>query len=87
VPGGVLSLLIYAFMICYILFSVNKLLFYGDNKNSTQVGLDHGGDEEVINYNETNLFNFFVIRKQLEGNGPVWFGPEMESYIHVSFGQ
>ena len=43
-------------------------------------------DKTAVNYNETNLFNFFVIRKQLSGDAPLWIGtPEMEDYIEVSF--
>ena len=35
-------------------------------------------DKTAINYNQTNLFNFFVIRKQLSGDSPVWIGEQMD---------
>jgi hypothetical protein len=44
-------------------------------------------DTVEINYNETNIFNFFVLRKQLEDDGPLYLGKEMEKYIEVRFTQ
>ena len=74
-------------MAFYILIGTNKLLFKLDDKNSTIIGLMDTDETTAVNYNDTHLFNFFVIRKQLEGDGPVPLGPEMEQYIHVSFRQ
>ena len=42
-------------------------------------------DKTVVNYNETNFFNFFVIRHQLPVDRAIWIGEEMEKYIQVSF--
>ena len=44
-------------------------------------------DKTPFNYNKTNLFNFFVIRKQLTGDSPLYVGEGMEDYISVSFKQ
>jgi hypothetical protein len=67
------------------LINLNYLIFNLDDKNSTQIGLIDLNDKTPINYNETHLYNFFVIRKQLSGDSLVWIGEGMEQYIEVSF--
>ena len=61
--GGAFSFLIYAFMSFYIIINVQKLIFNLDDKNTTEKGIIDLDEKEIVQYNETNLFNFFVIRK------------------------
>ena len=70
-------MLIYAFMGIYILVSVQKLVFNLDDNNTTQKGLIDLDENEIILYNETNLFNFFVIRKQVPVDKPLYLGDEL----------
>lgn len=56
-------------MTVYIYLSVEKLVNRGDDKNTTESLLLDLSDLAPINYNETNVFNFFVFRKQKGGAG------------------
>ena len=48
----------------YILKTLSKMIFNLDDKNSTEYILNHLDESSaVVNYNETDLFNFFVIQK------------------------
>ena len=68
--------------------NVEKFLFNGDDKNTVQhapVDIDF---KTLVNYNETNLFNFFTIRHQNQGDKPIYINDtkeKMEDYIDISF--
>ena len=78
--GGSFSILIYAFMIFLFWINIEKLVFSLDDKNTTYNGLIDSNDTTTVNFNQTNLFNFYVIRKQI-GDKPIYVGKEIEKYI------
>ena len=69
----------------YIYLSFDKLINHGDDRNTTDYGLLDLAEVGSINYNETNLFNFFVLRKQVPVDTPVYLTKEVETYIDVTY--
>ena len=61
--GGSATIIIYALMLWLIKINFERVLFNLDDKNTTEHGLIDQNDTTPVNYNETNMFNFFVIRK------------------------
>lgn len=58
-----------------------------DDKNSTQFGLLDIDNLGTVNLNETNLMNFYILRKQTPADKQLFLTPELETYIEVSIKQ
>ena len=43
--------------------------------------------EGQINYNQTNMLNFFALRKQLPVDTALFLGPELDQYVTLFFRQ
>ena len=63
------------------------MLFNLDDKNSTEYILNELDETMFVNYNETDLFNFYVIQKQLPKDTPIFLGEELSRYIDISIRQ
>ena len=71
----------------YIYISFDKLINHGDDRNTTDYGLLDLVELGSINYNETDLFNFFVLRKQVPVDTHLFLTDELATYIDVSYRQ
>lgn len=63
------------------------MIFNLDDKNTTVLELHSVDEHSVVNYNETDLFNFYVIRKQLPTESPVFLSDELSRYIDIRIRQ
>ena len=81
------SLLLKIFMGYYIFITFRKMIFNLDDKNSTQYVLNELDETVIVNYNETDLFNFYVIRKQVPKDTPLFLGKELSRYIDITIRQ
>ena len=72
-------------MAAYVFLSFEKLIFKLDDKNSTDYGLLDLVELGQINYNSTNMFNFYVLRKQVPIDTALYLTKELEQYVHISF--
>ena len=71
----------------YIFKTFEKMIFNLDDKNTTVLELNQLDESSVINYNETDLFNFYVIRKQLPHDTPLFLSDELSRYVDISIRQ
>ena len=51
----------------YVFLSFKKMIFKEEDKNTTEYGLLDLNNLGAIPYNQTDIFNFFVIKKQIGG--------------------
>lgn len=71
-------------MTYYVFITFRKMIFNLDDKNSTHYIFNHLDETVTVNFNETDLFNFYVIRKQLPVDTPLFLGEELSRYIDIT---
>jgi len=72
-------------MAFYVFLAFRKLAFNLDDKNTTQAGLMDLESIGDVQYDQTSLFNFFVIRKQVPVDKALYLGPELRQYVDLSY--
>lgn len=70
-------------MAIFIFVSFEKLIMSSDDKNSTQYGLLDIDNLGTVSYNQTNLFNFYVLRKQVPTDKHLFLTDELETDIKM----
>ena len=65
--GGLASIMVKTIMGIYVFLSFKKMIFKEEDKNTTEYGLLDLNNLGAIPYNQTDIFNFFVIKKQIGG--------------------
>ena len=85
--GAFVSILIKLSIAYYIFIKVLILVSNGDDKISTEYTLHklEEGEDPTVHMNETNVFQFMVIRKQTANSAPLWLNETLDQYLKFGF--
>lgn len=81
--GAITSILIKLSIAYYIAIKVQILVTNGDDQISTEYTLRElqKGEDPTVHMNQTNLFQFYVIRKQTANSAPLWLNETLDQYL------
>jgi len=83
--GGVVSLVIKVCMLAYVLYNFKKMVFREDDTLNNIIGLSDLRIKGDVKFKDMDLNPFFVFKKQLMGNAPLFLNETTSRYITVRF--
>ena len=83
--GGLLSIIVVISLTILIVFKTKTMIMRSDNKISSYTSAYDVDTSSGVNYNETKMLNYHVLRKQTAEDGPVYVNSTISRYIDIFF--
>lgn len=85
--GGIVSIFIKVTMIIYVFLNLKKMMLYEDNKLVTQLKYTNLEELGQVPFRKMNINPFFVLRKQLLNDAPLFLNETLSRYLDIKFSQ